>query len=129
MEGEMFTTIAMTAMTKTGAGRSTAAAATGKASARPGQVLARAAARRLDSLWLRVLAWQMRRVNRAMLYALDDRALRDIGMHRSSIEAAVRDIDADLARRKRAAIRRSRQGRWPAAGAGSAPPIQAIRGV
>jgi uncharacterized protein YjiS (DUF1127 family) len=113
----------MSAMRKTGA----TGVATGKAPARPGQVLARSAARRLDSLWLRVLAWQMRRVNRAMLYALDDRALRDIGMHRSSIEAAVRDIDADLARRKRAAIRRSRQGRWPAAGAGSAP--QTIQGV
>jgi uncharacterized protein YjiS (DUF1127 family) len=81
----MLTTIAIIAMLKAG----------------------KSAARGLDSLWLRALAWHMRRVNRAILYALDDRSLQDIGMHRSGIEAAVRDIDARLARRRRAAIRRS----------------------
>ena len=91
--------------------------------------MAVAAARRLDSIWLRLLAWQMRRVSRDVLHALDDRSLHDIGMHRSGIEAAVRNIDADLARRKRAAIRRGQRGRWPAAGAGRAPLTQSTQGA
>ena len=83
--------------------------------AQAGKALIRTAERRLDSFWLRVLAWHMRRVNRAILGSLDDRSLHDIGMHRSGIEAAVRGIDVALARRKRAAIRRAGHGRWPVA--------------
>ena len=95
----------------------------------PGSAMAKSAAKRLDTLWLHLLAWQMRRMNRAILSSLDDRSLRDIGMHRSGIEAAVRNIDADLARRKRAAIRRGQRGRWPAAGAGRAPLTQSTQGA
>jgi hypothetical protein len=67
-------------------------------------------------------------MNRTILYGLDDRALHDIGLHRSGIEAAVRDIDAELARRKRAVLRRAGHGRL-AAGSGRSPLIQTVRGV
>ena len=71
----------------------------------------RTIARGFHTFCLRMLAWQMRRMNRTILSSLDERSLHDIGLHRSGIEAAVRDIRA--ARRKRAAIRRFRQGAFP----------------
>jgi uncharacterized protein YjiS (DUF1127 family) len=43
----------------------------------------------LRGLWRLVLSWRQRRVALAQLRALDDAALKDIGLHRSGIEAAV----------------------------------------
>jgi uncharacterized protein YjiS (DUF1127 family) len=51
-----------------------------------------AAARHLSALWQRFLAWQMRRATRLILQSLD-RALRDIGLRRGEIAAAVRDLE------------------------------------
>ena len=106
----MFTPIALTAAAMASAAKSSAGTARSFVSF-PGSAMAKSAAKRLDTLWLHLLAWQMRRMNRAILSSLDDRSLRDIGMHRSGIEAAVRGIDADLAERKRAALRRAASGR------------------
>jgi uncharacterized protein YjiS (DUF1127 family) len=41
----------------------------------------------------RFLAWRQRRATRFVLSALDDRALRDIGVERSQIDAIVRAMD------------------------------------
>ena len=43
----------------------------------------------LRGLWRLVLSWRQRRVALAQLRALDDAALKYIGLHRSGIEAAV----------------------------------------
>ncbi|MEA2984900.1 MAG: hypothetical protein QOD94_1154 [Alphaproteobacteria bacterium] len=43
----------------------------------------------LRELWRRVLSWRQHRVALTQLRALDDAALKDIGLHRSGIEAAV----------------------------------------
>jgi uncharacterized protein YjiS (DUF1127 family) len=61
--------------------------------------------RTLRALWLRLIAWHVRRGTRAALSALDDRTLRDIGLTRSEIESAAQNFDAVLARRGRAARR------------------------
>lgn len=43
----------------------------------------------LRGLWQQILSWLRRRAAVAHLQALDDAALKDIGLHRSGIEAAV----------------------------------------
>ena len=43
----------------------------------------------LRGLWRQFQAWRRRKVAIAQLRALDDSALKDIGIHRSGIEAAV----------------------------------------
>lgn len=43
----------------------------------------------LRSLWRQIRSWRERRAALAQLRALDDAALKDIGLHRSGIEAAV----------------------------------------
>ena len=55
---------------------------------------ARAKALRRDwlyGLWRQFVAWQEQRSAIAQLRTLDDAALKDIGLHRSGIEAAVAD--------------------------------------
>ena len=44
----------------------------------------------LRDLWLRMVTWYHARTAVAQLRGLDDAALKDIGLHRSGIEAAVR---------------------------------------
>src|SRR4051794_40420828 len=44
----------------------------------------------LRDLWLRMVTWYRARTAVAQLRGLDDAALKDIGLHRSGIEAAVR---------------------------------------
>src|SRR5262249_55610541 len=44
----------------------------------------------LRNLWLQFVTWYHARAAEAQLRALDDTALKDIGLHRSGIEAAVR---------------------------------------
>jgi uncharacterized protein YjiS (DUF1127 family) len=112
MEGNMLTFIAITAAAMANAAKSPGGTARSIASF-SGSAVAKSAAKRVDSFWLHVLAWQMRRMNRAILSSLDDRSLHDIGLHRSGIEAALRGIDAELAGRKRAALRRAGSGRAP----------------
>ena len=109
----MFTPTALTAAAMASAAKLPARSPTGTARsfvAFPGSAMAKSAAKRLDTFWLHVLAWHMRRMNRAILSSLDDRSLHDIGLHRSGIEAAVRGIDAELAARKRAVSRRAGTG-------------------
>jgi len=53
-------------------------------------------------LWRQVRSWNQRRLALAKLRALDDATLKDIGLHRSGIEAAV-DNNARQARPTRAA--------------------------
>jgi uncharacterized protein YjiS (DUF1127 family) len=48
----------------------------------------------LRDLWRRLWAWACRRAAVARLHALDDRMLKDIGLDRSGIEAAVRGQDS-----------------------------------
>jgi uncharacterized protein YjiS (DUF1127 family) len=43
----------------------------------------------LRELWRQITSWYQQRVALAQLRALDDAALKDIGLHRSGIEAAV----------------------------------------
>lgn len=43
----------------------------------------------LHELWRRVRSWRQHRVALTQLRAMDDAALKDIGLHRSGIEAAV----------------------------------------
>jgi uncharacterized protein YjiS (DUF1127 family) len=43
----------------------------------------------LRRFWQRIWSWNQRRIALAQLRALDDAALKDIGLHRSGIEAAV----------------------------------------
>lgn len=43
----------------------------------------------LQELWREIYAWYQRRLALTQLRALDDAALKDIGLHRSGIEAAV----------------------------------------
>jgi uncharacterized protein YjiS (DUF1127 family) len=86
----------------------------------------RTLAQAMHSVCLHLLAWQMRRMNKTVLHSLDEHTLRDIGLHRRGIEATVRDIDVTLARRKRAALRFSRQGAWAAAVRGGPRRPQAI---
>jgi uncharacterized protein YjiS (DUF1127 family) len=55
-------------------------------------VIARAKALRaefLRELWRQITCWYQQRAALAQLSALDDAALKDIGLHRSGIEAAV----------------------------------------
>ena len=55
-------------------------------------VVERAYALRTDylrGLWRQFQAWRRRKIAIAQLRALDDSALKDIGIHRSGIEAAV----------------------------------------
>ena len=47
----------------------------------------------------RYLAWRTRRATRAILQSLEDRTLRDIGLHRSEIESTVHHMAAALSRR------------------------------
>jgi uncharacterized protein YjiS (DUF1127 family) len=47
---------------------------------------------RLDVM-RRFLAWRQRRATRIILSALDDRALRDIGVERSQIDTIARSMD------------------------------------
>jgi uncharacterized protein YjiS (DUF1127 family) len=55
----------------------------------------------LRELWRRILSWRQRRIALAQLRALDDAALKDIGLHRSGIEAAVRGARSGTARPQR----------------------------
>ena len=66
---------------ETRAGRGTAQTMIARAKA-PG-------AKFLRALWRQITLWHQRRVALAQLSALDDAALKDIGLHRSGIEAAV----------------------------------------
>ena len=43
----------------------------------------------LREVWRQICAWYERRIALAQLRGLDDAALKDIGLHRSGIEAAV----------------------------------------
>jgi len=43
----------------------------------------------LRGLWRQIRSWRQRQAALAQLRALDDAALKDIGLHRSGIEAAV----------------------------------------
>ena len=43
----------------------------------------------LREFWRQLVAWSRRRAAVAQLRALDDAALKDIGLHRSGIEAAI----------------------------------------
>jgi uncharacterized protein YjiS (DUF1127 family) len=43
----------------------------------------------LRGLWRQIRSWHQRRAALGQLRALDDAALKDIGLHRSGIEAAV----------------------------------------
>jgi uncharacterized protein YjiS (DUF1127 family) len=66
-------------------------------------VVERAKALRIEFLremWRQFVAWQERRSALAQLRALDDVALKDIGLHRSGIEAAVDRASAKPAPRK-----------------------------
>ena len=47
-------------------------------------------------LWRQILAWYQAREAMAQLRSLDDAALKDIGLHRSGIEAAVARQPADV---------------------------------
>ena len=58
----------------------------------------------LRELWRRVLSWRQHRVALAQLRALDDAALKDIGLHRSGIEAAVLSARPRTERRQRRAF-------------------------
>jgi uncharacterized protein YjiS (DUF1127 family) len=56
------------------------------------QVVQRAKSLRAEYLrgvWRKILSWRRHRTAIAQLNALDDAALKDIGLHRSGIEAAV----------------------------------------
>ncbi len=55
----------------------------------------------LRELWRRILSWRQRRAGLAQLRALDDAALKDIGLHRSGIEAAVLNTRPRTAPRQR----------------------------
>lgn len=46
----------------------------------------------VQAVWLRYLAWQLRRSTRMLLDSLDDRMLHDIGLHRSEIDTVVHQI-------------------------------------
>jgi uncharacterized protein YjiS (DUF1127 family) len=48
----------------------------------------------LHELWRQIRSWHRRRTGLAQLRALDDAALKDIGLHRSGIEAAVSGREA-----------------------------------
>ena len=70
-------------------------------------VVARAKAMRtefLRELWRQVRCWYQRRVALTQLRALDDSALKDIGLHRSGIEAALVNGAAGAAPPKRGAF-------------------------
>src|SRR5690349_12179382 len=54
----------------------------------------------LHDLWQRVVAWYQARAAVAQLRGLDDAALKDIGLHRSGIEAAVSSHAAKRERRE-----------------------------
>jgi uncharacterized protein YjiS (DUF1127 family) len=105
MEGDM-TTIVLTDL-RLFASSSRATSAGSATLCRACQWLGFAASveRTLRSLWLRLIAWHIRRGTRAALRSLDDRTLRDIGLTRGEIESAAQDFDAILARRARAARR------------------------
>jgi uncharacterized protein YjiS (DUF1127 family) len=71
------------------------------------QVFERAKALRaefLRELWRQVHGWYQRRLALAQLRALDDVALKDIGLHRSGIEAAIDHRPARAAPQKRQAF-------------------------
>ncbi len=46
----------------------------------------------LIAVWCRYLTWQARRATRILLNALDDRALRDIGLQRGEIASVASEI-------------------------------------
>ena len=58
----------------------------------------------LREIWRQFVQWQERRSALAQLRALDDAALKDIGLHRSGIEAAVDRVAAVPAPRSRPAF-------------------------
>ena len=43
----------------------------------------------LIALWEAYMAWRLRTAAKIALHELDDRTLRDIGLHRSEIDAAI----------------------------------------
>jgi len=55
----------------------------------------------LRGLWRQIRSWRERRAALAQLRALDDAALKDIGLHRSGIEAAVLGPRSGTAPRQR----------------------------
>jgi len=54
----------------------------------------------LRDLWLRMVTWYHARTAVTQLRALDDAALKDIGLHRSGIESAVRGGRVKTEKRK-----------------------------
>jgi uncharacterized protein YjiS (DUF1127 family) len=58
----------------------------------------------LRDLWRQILSWRRHRTAIAQLNALDDAVLKDIGLHRSGIEAAVINGPTVVARPPRRAF-------------------------
>ena len=58
----------------------------------------------LRALWRQIARWHQRRVALTQLGALDDAALKDIGLHRSGIEAAVIKVTPSRVPEKRRAF-------------------------
>ena len=58
----------------------------------------------LRGFWRQIWSWRQHRGALAQLRALDDAALKDIGLHRSGIEAAVLDARPGTERRQRRAF-------------------------
>ena len=54
---------------------------------------------RLIALWKAYVAWRERRSAKIALYQLDDRTLKDIGLHRSEIDWAVNACMRDQSKR------------------------------